>query len=166
MKKWILLAALLPPITWFLAPVFKLYPYRVCYSENVYIAQESNRDVLRVSRIWLQSHPGSVLGSYQGSLYFFSNGLITERKFMTRTFDARMLSRLNAVEVRIENTGFISGIHDDVPQYRHYLDPYMQKGLKSHLRLFSSGNNKLMAGLADRPRLICNNVKKTIYPLR
>lgn len=166
MKKWILLAALLPLITWFLAPVLRLYPYRDCYSENVFIALESNRDVLRVSRIWIQGRYGSASGSYQASLYFFTNGLMTERKILIRTFDAAMLIRQNAIDVHIQNTGFISGIHDDAPLYRHYLDPYMQNGLKSHLHLFTSGENKLMAGLADRPRLICNSVKKTIYPLR
>ena len=165
MKKWFLLAAVLPVFTWFVAPFFKLYPYRDCYSENVYISVENSRDVMRVSRFWVQSL-GEVTGSYQGSLYVYQDGRLAERKSQLRTFNALIVPGRKAVEFRIENVGFISGIHDDDPHFKHYLDPYMQPGLRSHLHLFSGGQNKLMAGLSGRPRLVCNRQKKIIYPLR
>jgi hypothetical protein len=156
---------MLPVLTWWVAPASGLYAYRDCYSENVLVSFENDRDVVRVSRFWIKSSLSRASGSYQASLYFYQNGILAERKSLIRTFNAALLIRQNAVDLQIENVGFISGIHDEDPRYRHYLDAYMQKALKSHIHLFSDGR-KLMAGLAGRPRLICNRQKKTVYPLR
>jgi len=166
MKKiWIVPAVMLPVLTWWAAPAFKLYPYRDCYSENVLVSFENDRDVVRVSRVWIKSTLSSASGSYQASLYFYQNGILAERKSLIKTFNTVLLIRQNAVGLKIENVGFISGSYNDEPRYRHYLEAYMQKALKSHIRLFSDGG-KLMAGLAGRPWLICNHQKKTVYPLR
>lgn len=165
-KVIITLAIFLPFIAWFAPGFTPLTLHEKCYSESVYVFREADRDVIRISRFWLNNSLNRTTGNYHASLLFYKNGEIVDRKETGRSLS--YLTRISggSMHFTLTDNDYLSGIDNGDEKYQAYLDPYLREGLKSSLHFFRTSSGKIMTGLIGRPRAICTLENRITYPLR
>lgn len=162
----LLLAFILPVSSWIVSAYIPLTLHEKCYSESVYVFREPDRDVIRVSRFWLNNDINHTSGSYHASLLFYSHGELNERKEIGRTLSYATQLSAHALHMTLSNVNYLSGIDDGDSQYSPYFDPYLRKGFRSDLHFFKTSSGKILTGLEGRPRAICTVENTITYPLR
>lgn len=165
-KTIIIIAILLPIIAWLVPGFTPLTLHEKCYSESVYIFREAERDVIRISRLWLNNSLNRTAGNYHASLLFFKNGEIDDRKEIGRTLSYKTHISGGSMYFTLTDNDYLSGIDNGNEKYQAYLDPYLHEGLKSSVQFFRTSSGKTMTGLIGRPRAICTLENRITYPLR